>query len=114
MQKTMDETDRRREKQIAYNQKHGLEPQALVKKRHNILGQTKVADGSKAPHSYEEMETLSAAAEQVHSYSSKEDLKKAVEATRKLMEKAAKDLDFIEAAKLRDEMFELQKLLGKK
>lgn len=76
--------------------------------------QTKVADGSKAPRQYEEVETVSPAAEMKIDYNNKEQLRKAVNKTKRAMEKAAKDMDFISAAKLRDEMFELEKLLVKK
>jgi len=114
MQRTMDETDRRREKQMAYNTKHGIVPQSLIKKKHNILSQTKVADGSKAPATYVEQESISIAAEAKVKYASKAQLQKAVEQTKKAMEKAAKEMDFIEAARLRDEMFELEVLLKKK
>lgn len=109
MQKTMDETDRRREKQIAYNKEHGIVPKALEKKHHSILRQTKVADGAKKEYLQEE--NLSLAAEPIASYSNKTDIEKAIKQTKKAMEKAAKELDFIEAARLRDEMFELEKLL---
>lgn len=114
MQKTIDETERRREKQLAYNEKHGLSPQPLVKKRQSVLSQTKVADGSKAPKSYDEIDTVSPAAEMHINYNDKKQLKKAVEKTKREMEKAAKDMDFVAAAKLRDQMFELEKLLGRK
>ncbi|MAY83291.1 MAG: excinuclease ABC subunit B [Flavobacteriales bacterium] len=113
MQKTMDETERRREKQIAYNEKHGLTPQALKKERFTILSQTKVADGSKAQQKYQE-EQQSVAADPVVAYMKPEQLEKAIAQTRRQMEKAAKDLDFMEAARLRDEMFELEALLKKK
>lgn len=113
MQKTIDETEKRREKQIAYNLKHGLSPQSLIKKRSSILGQTKVADGSKAPRNYEVEENIPMAADQEAKYMSKMDLEKALKRTKKEMEKAAKELDFIVAAQLRDEMFELEALVKK-
>lgn len=111
MQKTMDETDRRREIQIAYNTKHGIKPQALIKKHDSILKQTKVADGSNAPRKYElDQKQTSIAAERNNKYLKKDEVEKAILRTRKEMEQAAKELDFIEAARLRDEMFELEKL----
>lgn len=109
MQSTMDETERRREKQIKYNQEHGITPQALVKKQSNILRQTKVADGSQE-RNYELETEASIAAEPKVDYSNPEAVEKAIKRTKRAMEKAAKELDFIEAARLRDEMFELEKL----
>ncbi len=78
----------------------------------SIIGQTAVASASgKAPKAYIEQEGLSIAADPVVKYMSKEQLEKAVIQARKAMEKAAKELDFIEAARLRDEMFALQEML---
>ena len=111
MQKTMDETERRREIQIAYNTKHGLTPTSLIKEKHSILSQTKVADGSKAPRKYEQEEQIPMAADKEVKYLSKPDLEKSLKITRKAMETAAKEMDFIEAAKLRDQMFELQAMV---
>lgn len=113
MQRTMDETERRREKQIAYNQKHGIVPQALTTKKHSILKQTKVADGSGTPKEYKLDEPISMAAEKETKYLSKDELAKNLKHTKKAMEKAAKELDFIEAARLRDLMFELEANLKK-
>lgn len=111
MQKTIDETERRREIQIAYNTKHGITPQALVKKQSSILRQTKVADGSADINNYEEREAqIKKAAEEKAEYLKSGDVEKAIARTKKEMEKAAKELDFIEAARLRDEMFELEKM----
>lgn len=114
MQRTIDETERRREKQIAYNEKHGLTPQALKKEKFSILGQTKVADGKEAPDSYEGKEGQAVAADPVVKYMNKEQLERSIRRTKKEMEKAARDLDFMEAARLRDEMFELEALLKEK
>ena len=108
MQRTMDETDRRREKQIAYNTEHGIVPQALTKSKENVLRQTEVADGSKAPREYKMDESIPLAADPETKYLGKADLEKSLKRTRKEMEKAAKEMDFIMAAKLRDEMFELE------
>ena len=111
MQKTIDETNRRRTKQVAYNEAHGLVPQPLVKSREQIMSQTSVA-GQKAEYKiYADEEKPSIAADPVVQYMSKEQLERAVQQTKKNMEKAAKELDFIEAARLRDEMYELQKML---
>lgn len=113
MQKTMDETERRREKQIAYNTEHGLVPKALKKSKENVLRQTEVADGSKAPREYKMDESIPLAADPETKYLSKVDLEKSLKRTRKEMEKAAKEMDFIRAAQLRDEMFELEALVKK-
>tara|TARA_B110000046_G_scaffold157892_1_gene169526 strand:- start:3883 stop:5904 length:2022 start_codon:yes stop_codon:yes gene_type:complete len=113
MQRTMDETDRRREKQIAYNTKHGLVPKALTKSKENVLRQTEVADGSKAPRDYKMDESIPLAADPETKYLGKADLEKSLKRTRKEMEKAAKEMDFIMAAKLRDEMFELEAMVKK-
>ena len=112
MQKTMDETQRRREKQIKYNEDNGLSPQQIVKSIESIMGQTKVADSKLAEqHAYVESNKVSIAADPVVQYMNKEELKKLIAQTRKSMERAAKDLDFIEAARLRDEMYELEKMM---
>ncbi|MDA9312262.1 excinuclease ABC subunit UvrB [Vicingaceae bacterium] len=113
MQRTMDETDRRREKQIAYNTKHGLVPKALTKSKENVLRQTEVADGSKAPREYKMDESIPLAADPETKYLGKADLEKSLKRTRKEMEKAAKEMDFIMAARLRDEMFELEAMVKK-
>ncbi len=113
MQRTMDETDRRREKQIAYNTEHDIVPQALNKSKENVLRQTEVADGSKAPREYKMDESIPLAADPETKYLGKADLEKSLKRTRKEMEKAAKEMDFIMAAKLRDEMFELEAMVKK-
>jgi excinuclease ABC subunit B len=112
MRRSIDETNRRREKQIAYNIANNITPRQIVKSMTSIIGQTAVASTSgKAPKAYIEQEGLSIAADPVVKYMSKEQLEKAVIQARKAMEKAAKELDFIEAARLRDEMFALQEML---
>jgi excinuclease ABC subunit B len=114
MQRTIDETYRRRDKQIAYNIKHGITPKTVIKSKDEIMKQTRVADakgGTSEQHFYIEPEELSMAADPIVQYMSKDQIKKAIEETQKRMLKAAKDMDFMEAARLRDEMFMLQKEL---
>lgn len=110
MQKTIDETARRRAIQIKYNEDHGLVPTALNKSKQKILDSTNIADGDNAKKqaSYEYEEGLALAADPVVKYMTPEQLDKSIHYTRKLMEKAAKDLDFIEAARLRDELYALE------
>ncbi len=102
MQKTMDQTDYRRQKQIDYNTKHNITPQAVKKSLDSALSGKK-----KEPYEVIEMPTLEAAEEAVANYS-ESDLKKRMTKVRKSMEKAAKDLDFMEAARFRDELKMLQ------
>ncbi len=110
MRVTIDETNRRREKQIAYNVEHGITPRTVGKTREEILEQTSVVDikGDQKPYIEPEI-GVSVAADPLITYMSEKDLKKAVDTVRKRMEKAAKEMDFLEAAKLRDEMFALEK-----
>lgn len=115
MQQTIDETNRRREKQIAYNTAHNLVPTALSKSsKEQIIGQTAVAGKSTEEKAYIESMKPSVAADPVVQYMNKEQLQKSIANTKRSMEKAAKDLDFIEAARLRDEMYELEKILSNK
>ncbi|MFY9310435.1 MAG: excinuclease ABC subunit UvrB [Bacteroidia bacterium] len=116
MQRTIDETERRRQKQIAYNLANGLVPTALNKSKESILGQTSVVVDSKGKLSraYVENETINYAADPVVQYMSKEEIQKAITKTRKAMDAAAKAFDFAEAARLRDEMFALEKLFSSK
>lgn len=110
MQRTIDETNRRREKQIAYNFQHGWSPQPLKKSIENsILKQPSSGVSNTDSKAYIEKEELTLAADPVVQYMTKEQLEKSVEKTKKAMEKAAKELDFMEAARLRDEMYELKK-----
>ncbi len=116
MQRTIDETERRRQKQIAYNIANNLVPTALNKTRESIMGQTSVVVDSKGKlaRAYIENETINYAADPVVQYMSKEELQAAITRTRKAMDAAAKAFDFAEAARLRDEMFALEKLFGSK
>src|SRR5258708_7751817 len=116
MQRTMDETLRRREKQIAYNLEHGITPRTVIKSKEQVFAQTSVLDikGYNPGDQYalapnDELVTL--AAEQQETYQTIPQLEKAIGKTKKEMEKAARDLDFMEAARLRDQMFGLQKKL---
>jgi len=114
MRRTIEETERRRTKQMAYNQKHNITPRAIVKSTESILGKTTVAGDNIEKGAYIEKDRSSVAADPVVSYMTKEQLKKAIDKTRKQMEKVVKELDFIEAARLRDEMLEFQRLLEEK
>lgn len=115
MQKTIDETSRRREKQMKYNLEHNQVPMALGKSKSDIMGQSSVVKIRQAePAAYIEKNEISVAADPVVSYMSKEQLEKLLTTTRKNMEKAAKDLDFMEAARLRDEMFALENMIRNK
>ena len=90
-------------------------PTAIIKSKESIMGQTSVANSKYAePNAYVESEKSGVAADPVIQYMNKEQLQKAIANTRKSMEKAAKDLDFMDAARLRDEMYDLQKLMGTK
>jgi excinuclease ABC subunit B len=116
MQRTMDETDRRRAKQVAYNTEHGITPTTVRKSVEQILKQTSVleikgGDPKKIVAAYAQPDTpLSMAAEAGTDYAKKPaDLEKLIAQTQKAMQKAAKDLDFMEAARLRDELFKLKK-----
>ncbi len=110
MQLTIDETNRRREKQLAYNEANGITPQAINKARRDILTRA-VDDSNDTPqHRYatEYIPSVNIAADPVVQYMSVSQLQKAIENVRGEMLEAARDMDFIEAARLRDEMIKLQ------
>ena len=116
MQRTIDETNRRREKQIAYNIANNIVPKTVKKSIEQIMQQTAVLDikGFDETKSYaiqNDEDIINIAAEEQEIYTTIPQMEKAIAKTKKLMEKAAKDLDFMEAAKLRDEMFRLKKEL---
>lgn len=112
MQRTIDETNRRREKQIKYNTEHHITPTTIIKSKEQIFKQTSVLDikGYDESNKYAVGDALtSLAAEDVVEYKNIAQLDKLLTQTKKAMEKAAKDLDFMEAARLRDKLFMLQK-----
>ena len=116
MQRTMDETLRRREKQTVFNQVHGITPRTIFKSKEQVFAQTSVLDikGYNPADPYAvgpDEELVSVAAEEQAVYQTIPQVEKAIARTKKDMEKAARDLDFMEAARLRDEMFGLQKRL---
>ncbi|MEQ8244505.1 excinuclease ABC subunit UvrB [Fulvivirga sp.] len=114
MQLAIDETNRRRSLQMAYNEKHGITPTTILRSKESILGQTKVADRKKSSVNYYIEDEQSIAADPVVAYMDKSGLEKMIARTQKVMEKAAKELNFMEAAQLRDEMLELKKLYEEK
>ncbi|RYY61609.1 MAG: excinuclease ABC subunit UvrB [Chitinophagaceae bacterium] len=116
MQKTIDETNRRREKQVAFNLEHNITPRTVVKSKEQVFAQTSVLDikGYDVNNPYAiapDGELVAQAADEQTDYKTIPQAEKAVARMKKEMEKAARDLDFMEAARLRDEMFILQKKL---
>jgi excinuclease ABC subunit B len=116
MQKTIDETNRRREKQVAFNTEHGITPRTIIKSTKEVFAQTSVLDikGYDPANPYAiapDQDLVTLAAEEQADYKTIPQVEKAVTTIKKEMEKAARDLDFMEAARLRDEMFLLQKKL---
>ena len=114
MQRAIDETNRHREKQIRYNQEHGIVPRQIVKSTEAILGQTSVIDlaaEQSAEYNVAPPATVSKEFEEEKVYRSKEEIKKALNTAHRNMQKAAKELDYMAAAKYRDEVKYLQQLL---
>ena len=114
MQKAIDETNRRRSIQQAYNEEHGIEPKTIINNKASVLRKAGVTDARSNKKYYVESENTTVAADPVVAYMDEAQLKKMAEQTREQMEKAAKDLDFMEAARLRDELSEIEKMMKKK
>lgn len=116
MQRTMDETARRREKQMAYNAEHGIVPRTVTKSKEQVFKQTSVLDikGYDQTNPYAispDEDIVTMVAEEQETYQTIPQMEKAIAKVKKEMEKAARDLDFMEAARLRDNMFSMQKRL---
>jgi len=116
MQRTMDETARRREKQMAYNEEHGIIPRTVSKSKEQVFAQTSVLDikGYDQTNPYAispDEDIVTMVAEDQETYQTIPQMEKAIAKVKKEMEKAARDLDFMEAARLRDNMFSMQKRL---
>jgi len=114
MRITMEETNRRREKQMKYNEEHGIIPRTVGKSKEAIIEQTSVVDfkgGVQKVYTGGEDIAEAIAADPIVQYMTKPELQKSIDKTKKDMLAAAKDMDFLLAAKLRDEMFALEKMM---
>ncbi|HZF99731.1 MAG TPA: helicase-related protein, partial [Chitinophagales bacterium] len=109
MRQTIDETNRRREKQLLYNEKHGIVPKTIGSSRETIMKQSAVLHNKVQSEAYIEAEELSLVADPIVEYMNAAQLDKAILNVKKKMEKAAKDMEFMEAARFRDEMYALEK-----
>jgi len=116
MQRTIDETSRRREKQVKFNEAHAITPRTILKSRQDVFATTSVLDikgfDERNPYAIaSDQDLVNVAAEEETEYKTIPQMEKAISKIKKEMEKAARDLDFMEAARLRDSMFSLQKKL---
>ena len=119
MQQTIDETNRRRSLQLAYNEEHGITPQAIIKARNRIIGIDKESaqeniNIEKIPYQYEYTQEVNLAADPVIKYMTRNDLERAITQRRTEMIEAAKNMEFIEAARLRDEILKMEEELKNK
>ena len=115
MRLTIEETNRRREKQLAYNEAHGITPKQIKKARTNLLVEPEETEKQTKAKAYtEDTPGTKMVADPIIQYMTKNQLKASIESTRKLMQMAAKNLNFIEAAQYRDELIRLEDLLKEK
>lgn len=115
MQRTINECNRRREKQLRYNEQHGIVPQTVNRSHEKILKQTAVLDiRGEATAAEPELEAASVLNDPVVAYMTREQLQKAAQQARRNMEQAARDMEFLQAARYRDELFALEKLIKEK